>query len=119
MPVDDQRQVRAALGRDATHMPRDRSWHIEALPAHHLAAPSEVGIFAEGEELLIEKLAFHRNALDEGATEHCGRAACPKHVLHPVVLAYVALLGAAVEVTHVAREVDSSGIDDVGLRLLG
>ena len=93
--------------------------HIQALPAHHLRAPGQVGIFAKGKEFLIEELTLHRNGFDEFATEHRGCPAGAEHILWPIVLASVGFLGAAIEVAHVTREIDSGGVDDVGSVLFG
>ncbi len=75
---------------------------VQAFPAHHLRAPGQVAIFAEGEEILVEELAFDRDVLDEVAAKERRRAAGAEDILHAIVLAAIDFFRAAIEMPHVA-----------------
>src|SRR5262249_34493976 len=114
VPVDDEGQVLPSLGSDATDMPGNGNRGIETLPAHDLRAPGQVAVFAEGKEILIEKLSLHRDGLDVIATKESGSTAGTEDVLRAFVLTAIDLLGTTVEVPHIAREIDAGGVDDRG-----
>src|SRR5208283_5683420 len=97
MPIDHQRQVSTAFGRDPPHMPRYRGWRVQAFPSHHLSAPGQIGVLAKSKEVLIEEFVFHRNRLDEIAPKHRSRSGRTENVLHAIKLSPVRLLGPAVE----------------------
>ena len=79
----------------------------------------QVAIFPKRKKLLVEELAFHRDIFDKIAAKHCRCSARPEDVLHTIILATVALFGAAIKVTHVASEINPGGVDDIGPVLLG
>src|SRR5579871_121096 len=114
MPVDEQWEVLAALRRHPPHMPGHGGGNVQAFPAHDLRAPGQVAVLTEGEELIVEELAFDRDVLDETAAKHGRRTARTEDVLHAIVLPAIDFFGSAIKMAHVACEVNSGGVDDVG-----
>src|SRR5262249_14892270 len=110
--VDDRWYRRPIFRQDLAHVishgPRD----VETLPSEPLGPPSQVCIFAIGEEGFIKELAAQGNVPYHGSPVERRRAAGAEYVFRRFVLADVRLVRSAVEVPLVGCEVYARRIEN-------
>ena len=106
------RQLGTVVGQNTAHMIRHGSGNIKTFPAEQLGAPGDVGIFAIGEEVVVEEFAAKRNVVDHLAAVEAGGSGRAKYKFCLFVLRLIRFKATAIEVAHVGCDIDSGGIED-------